>query len=199
MWNGYQRRTCNRKARDLIWKMRHFCLPIESKLRHWQLADATAEFCSACPNIIQNHSHLFWHCPIAATLWNSLWRLARIAWPDWRLCSNTLSYEDVLWELPARGFPNKEAAQAWDCYVECALRALWICRCNNKMSEGIFNVAKVVSTFLAFLATMLDMVLTDYRAQQLNVAEFIQDWCGRGRIASIDVRNGKLVMSWLQG
>jgi hypothetical protein len=32
------------------------------------------------------------------------------------------------------------------------------------MSGGTFNVVSVVSTFLALLATMLETVLTDYRA-----------------------------------
>ena len=131
---------------------------------------------------------------MAQHLWNALWQLARIAWNDWRLCSNIPSFTDILWGLLARGFPNKEAAQAWDCYVECALRALWICRCNSKMSGGRFNVATVVSTFLAFLATMLDTVLMDYKIQQLNIAEFLQDWCERGRIVVIKARSDRLIM-----
>jgi hypothetical protein len=130
-------------------------------------------------------------------MWNALWRLARIAWPNWNLCNQVPTYEDILWGLPARGFDNKNAAQAWDCYVECAFRALWICRCNNKMSGGRFNTVTVVNTFLALLATVLDMVLMEYRTQRLNIAEFTQDWCGEGRIASIDVRSRKLIMGWL--
>ena len=109
------------------------------------------------------------------------------------------SYEDILWGLPARGFPNKNTAQAWDCYMECALRALWICRCNNKLGDGLFNVATVTSTFLALLATVLEIVLTDYRALKLNEAEFIQDWGGEGRIATIDTRSRKLKLGWLHG
>jgi hypothetical protein len=98
--------------------------------------------------------------------------------------------------MPARGFPNKITAQAWDCYVECAIRALWICRCKNKMSNGIFNTAKVVSLFLALFATVLNTVLINYQQQRLEEADFLRDWCGEGRIAFID-RNKKLKLSWM--
>ena len=163
MWRGYQHRISNRKASDLLWRIRHNSLPIGSRLRHWGIPDVFAEFCNFCPDVHQSHSHLFWNCPIANRIWSTVGIMATIAWPDWRLCSPASNYEDILWGMSANGFTNKTAAQAWDCYVECTLRAIWISRCNSKMSNKGYSVAIVISTFLALLATVLETVLMDYR------------------------------------
>jgi hypothetical protein len=77
--------------------------------------------------------------------------------------------------MPAREFPNKMAAQSWDCYIKCVIRALWIYRCKNKMLNKIFNTAKVVSLFLALLTTVLNTVLINYQQQRLEKADFLRD------------------------
>jgi hypothetical protein len=51
----------------------------------------------------------------------------------------------------------------------------------------------------SLIATVLETVLTDYRTLKLEEAEFIRDWGGSGRIASINARSKKLKLSWLQG
>ena len=175
MWKEYQNRYPNRKACDPIWRIRLNSLPIGSRLRHWNIPNRTAEFCGFCPGVIQNHAHLFWSCPVAQQLWNAIGTLAAIAWPKWNLHNNPPSYEDLLWGMPASGFNNNNAEQAWKCYVECAIRALRIARYNNKLSNANYNVAIVASTFLALLSATLDLVYLDLRSQNKDTTEFIRE------------------------
>jgi hypothetical protein len=96
MWSEHKTKISNRKASDLLWRIRLNSLSVGSRLRHWNIPDNLAEFCGACAGVIQSHAHLFWRCPVACQLWNSVWNMALIAWPSWRLCRLAPSYEDIL-------------------------------------------------------------------------------------------------------
>jgi hypothetical protein len=196
MWWRNKWDVSNRKAQDLLWRIRLNSLPTGSRLTHWGIQNPMAALCTVCPDDIQNHQHLFWDCTAAQQLWRTIGALARLAWPEWRLRSRTPCYADVLWEMQSEGLANNAQKSAWNAMFECAIRALWIVRCANKMEGKPYSFAKILGVFLATFGSTLEIVYLDYTRKKKDSEEFLRDWCGEGRIAHIHRESKKLMMGW---
>ena len=122
--------------------------------------------------------------------------MARIAWPNWTLVNQQPSYNDVLWEMMANGLANNKQKCAWNSIFECAIRALWITRCANKMGETPHTFTRTLGVFLALYGCTLEVIYLDYSRSNRDTQDFLRDWCGEGRIAYINPGNRKLRIGW---
>jgi hypothetical protein len=85
MWNEHRSRISNYKAADLLWRIRLNSLLTRIRLQHWGIKDRNTKFCEACLKVVQSHAYLFWRCSVVCSLWNIVWNLTLITWPDWNL------------------------------------------------------------------------------------------------------------------
>jgi hypothetical protein len=77
---------------------------------------------------------------------------------------------------------------------ECAIRALWIVRCVNKMKGKLYSFVKILRVFFATFESTLEIVYLDYTRKKKDSEEFLRDWYEEDRITYIYRESKKLII-----
>ena len=81
IFKSIQKSNVDRKAKDLLWKILHRCIPTAKKPAG-RLQFSNSSNCKICGQYEENLTHLFYLCPNTKKVWNYINTLIRQRFPS---------------------------------------------------------------------------------------------------------------------